>query len=163
MKDLDIEKLFDSMKKNDISEVVIKDGGKLYEFRRGGFKNTAPAVQTAVAGSPVMMAASTPVINSAVAAPVTQAAEVSAPAANKNYFEVKAPLVGTFYSSGKPGAPAFVEVGTKVTKGQKLCLVEAMKNFNEIDSEVNGVIKEVLLKDGDLVEFGKVLFRIEEN
>ena len=87
---------------------------------------------------------------------------VAADAVASNLYEVKSPLVGTYYASSKPGAPAFVEVGVKVTKGQKLCIVEAMKNFNEIESEVNGIVREVLLKDGDLVEYGKVLFRIEK-
>ncbi len=164
MKEFDFEKMFDSMKKNDISEVIIKDGKDVFEFRRGCYKQQ-PTVQTA---------AQTTVVNAAapvsVAAPAEKAVE-SIPAENKpqvpvpaqsNLYEVKSPLVGTYYSSSKPGAPAFVEVGVKVTKGQKLCIVEAMKNFNEIECEVNGVVREVLLKDGDLVEYGKVLFRIEK-
>ena len=76
-------------------------------------------------------------------------------------FEIKSPLVGTFYASPKPDSPAFVDVGVRVTKGQTLCIVEAMKNFNEIESEVDGIVREILVKPGDLVEFGKILFKIE--
>lgn len=166
MKEIDFEKMFDSMKKNDISEVIIKNGKDVFEFRRGGYKQVAAPV----VASPVAVAAPAAVSPAQVvtAAPTAEpAAEKSAAApastaTSSNLYEVKSPLVGTFYASSKPGAPAFVEVGVKVTKGQKLCIVEAMKNFNEIECEVNGVVREVLLKDGDLVEYGKVLFRIEK-
>lgn len=168
MKEFNFEKMFDSMKKNDISEVIIKDGKEVFEFRRGCYKQQA-AVEVAAPAAVVNAAPAT-------AAPVVVAAPAEKPAVNvsseakpqaavsaqSNLYEVKSPLVGTYYSSSKPGAPAFVEVGVKVTKGQKLCIVEAMKNFNEIECEVNGVVREVLLKDGDLVEYGKVLFRIEK-
>ena len=80
---------------------------------------------------------------------------------SSNSHEVKSPLVGTFYAAPKPDAPNFVEIGSKVKKGQTLCIVEAMKNFNEIECEVDGVIEEISVKNGDLVEFGKVLFRIK--
>jgi acetyl-CoA carboxylase biotin carboxyl carrier protein len=163
MKDLDFTKIFDSMKTNDISEFVIKDGGKLYEIRRGGFK------QNIVAGNNAGHSAVQPV-NHAMpvgSAPIHQVIPQSSPVSvasvttESNLYEIKSPLVGTYYGSSKPDAPAFVDVGTKVTKGQTLCIVEAMKNFNEIDCDVDGIIREVCLKSGDLVEFGKVLFRIE--
>lgn len=165
MKEFDFEKMFDSMKKNDISEVIIKDGKDVFEFRRGCYKQQI-AVQAAVANTAPMVAANAAPV---VAASAEKAA--SSPTENKpqvpvsvpnSFYEVKSPLVGTYYSSSKPGAPAFVEVGVKVAKGQKLCIVEAMKNFNEIECEVDGVVREVLLKDGDLVEYGQVLFRIEK-
>lgn len=160
MKNINITELLESMKKNEISEVIIKEGSSMYEFRRGGFKNPAPAA--AVVSAPAVVHAA---VNAPVSAPASAgAASESVPAAaSSSYHEVTSPLVGTYYSSPKPGAPAFVEAGQKVTKGQKLCLVEAMKNFNEIDSDVDGVVKEILCKDGDLVEFGKVIFRIEKN
>jgi acetyl-CoA carboxylase biotin carboxyl carrier protein len=164
MKDIELSKIFDSMKANDISEVIIKDGGKLYEIRRGGFKQTqAPVVQ--MPGLPVMNQAQ-PVIQQAQMNAVSTSAEqpVQTKAGkdtSSNYHEIKSPLVGTFYSSPKPDAPSFVEVGSKVTKGQKICIVEAMKTFNEIECDVDGIIREVCMKNGDLVEFGKVLFKVE--
>ena len=75
----------------------------------------------------------------------------------------KAPLVGTFYASPKPGEPSFVKVGDKVTKGQTLCIIEAMKIFNEIESDYDGEIVEILVSDSSPVEFNQSLFSIKEN
>jgi acetyl-CoA carboxylase biotin carboxyl carrier protein len=173
MKDLDFNKIFDSMKNNDISELIIKEGSKTYEVRRGGFKQNivqggGSAVMPVGGMMPQMQA---PV---QVQAPVQQAAPTggSTPvqekdsadagsSAGSDYFEQKSPLVGTFYSSPKPDSPSYVEVGDKIVKGQTLCMVEAMKNFNEIESEVDGVLREVCINNSDMVEFGQVLFRIE--
>ena len=165
MKEINFEKMFDSMKKNDISEVIIKNGKDVFEFRRGGYKQVAAPVAAAPAvavAAPAVVSAAPAVAAETVAESAPAASAAPSVAAPSNLYEVKSPLVGTYYASSKPGAPAFVEVGVKVTKGQKLCIVEAMKNFNEIECEVNGVVREVLLKDGDLVEYGKVLFRIEK-
>ncbi|OHD11116.1 MAG: acetyl-CoA carboxylase, biotin carboxyl carrier protein [Spirochaetes bacterium GWD1_27_9] len=164
MKDIDLAKIFDSMKTNDISEVIIKEGGKLYEIRRGGFKqNVVAGAQQVVSAMPAAGFAQ-PVVQaqttqSVASQPSTQASKPQEKVSN--FHEVKSPLVGTFYASPKPDSPSFVEIGTKVSKGQTLCIVEAMKNFNEIECDVDGVVREILVKTGDLVEFGKVLFRIE--
>lgn len=74
---------------------------------------------------------------------------------------VKSPMVGTFYSKPSPNAKPYVEVGKKVQKGAVLCIIEAMKLMNEIESEFTGEIKEILVKDGDVVEYGKPLFKIK--
>ena len=74
---------------------------------------------------------------------------------------VKAPMVGTFYSKPSPDSKPYVEVGTQVKKGDTLCIIEAMKLMNEIESEFDGTVKAVLLEDGDAVEYGKTLFVIE--
>lgn len=163
MKEIDFEKMFDSMKKNDISEVIIKDGKDVFEFRRGCYKQqiAVQAAAPAIVANAAPAAAAVSVEKVAGSSPAENKPQVSVPASS-NLYEVKSPLVGTYYSSSKPGAPAFVEVGVKVAKGQKLCIVEAMKNFNEIECEVDGVVREVVLKDGDLVEYGQVLFRIEK-
>lgn len=78
-------------------------------------------------------------------------------------LEVKSPMVGTFYKSPEPGAPAYVTVGARVSKGQILCIIEAMKIMNEIESEFSGVVREVLVEDAHPVEYGQVLFRIDPN
>jgi acetyl-CoA carboxylase biotin carboxyl carrier protein len=70
-------------------------------------------------------------------------------------------MVGTFYRAPAPDAPPYVEAGTQVTRGQTLCILEAMKLMNELDCEVDGVVREILVEDADPVEFGQVLFRIE--
>ena len=85
-----------------------------------------------------------------------------APAAAK-LLEVKSPMVGTFYASPEPGAKAYVAVGQRVEKGQILCIIEAMKIMNEIESEYAGVVKELSAQDAQPVEYGQVLFRIDPN
>lgn len=78
-------------------------------------------------------------------------------------LEVKSPMVGTFYSAPEPGAKPYVSVGDRVQKGQTLCIIEAMKIMNEIESEFAGVVKETLAQDAQPVEYGQVLFRIDPN
>ena len=79
----------------------------------------------------------------------------------KKYHEIKAPLVGTFYRAPAPDADPFVEKGDKVKVGDTLCIVEAMKNMNEIESDVEGVVKDICVQNGEMVEFEQVLFKIE--
>jgi len=75
-------------------------------------------------------------------------------------YEMKAPLVGTFYSSPKPSDPPFINVGDKITKGQVMCIIEAMKIFNDIESEVNGTVHEICVEDGSPVEYDQVIIKI---
>jgi acetyl-CoA carboxylase biotin carboxyl carrier protein len=83
--------------------------------------------------------------------------------AGKSGIEVKSPMVGTFYGAPEPGAKSYVSVGMRVSKGQILCIIEAMKIMNEIESEVTGVVTEVLAQDATPVEYGQALFRIDAN
>ena len=80
---------------------------------------------------------------------------------DKNLIEIKAPLVGTFYISPKPGEPQFVNVGDKISKGHSICIIEAMKIFNEIESEHSGEIVDILIQDGQPVEYDQVLFTLK--
>jgi len=97
-------------------------------------------------------------------APAAEAAPAAAPAAPKSkYLDVKSPMVGTFYRSPEPGASPYVTEGGRVEKGQGLCIIEAMKIMNEIESEYSGVVREILVPDAHPVEFGQVLFRIDPN
>lgn len=103
-----------------------------------------------------------------VAAPVAPApaAQPAAPAASEdaastNTVEVKSPIVGTFYRSASPDKPAYVKVGDKISKGQVVCIVEAMKLFNEIESEVSGTIVKVMVEDAQPVEYDQVLYLVE--
>ena len=93
-------------------------------------------------------------------APAPAAAPVAAVAAEPTGHVVKSPMVGTFYRSSAPGSPAFVEVGSTVKEGDTLCIIEAMKLLNEIDSEVSGVVTKILVENGQPVEFGQPLFVI---
>ena len=86
-----------------------------------------------------------------------------AEASKTQLLEVKSPMVGTFYKSPEPGAKSYVEVGDRVAKGQILCIIEAMKIMNEIESEYAGVLREIAVQDAQPVEYGQVLFRIDPN
>jgi acetyl-CoA carboxylase biotin carboxyl carrier protein len=93
-------------------------------------------------------------------APAPAAAPVAAVAAEPTGHIVKSPMVGTFYRSSAPGSPAYVEVGSSIKEGDTLCIIEAMKLLNEIDSEVSGVVTKILVENGQPVEFGQPLFVI---
>jgi acetyl-CoA carboxylase biotin carboxyl carrier protein len=96
----------------------------------------------------------------AIAEPEAQArAELPKPA----LLEVKSPMVGTFYSAPEPGSKPYAGVGSRVTKGQVLCIIEAMKIMNEIEAEVSGVVREISVQDAHPVEYGQVLFRVDPN
>ncbi len=97
-----------------------------------------------------------------VAAPALAApAPVAAPAAAAALLEIKSPMVGTYYRSPEPGAEAYVKVGSRVSPGQVVCIIEAMKIMNEIEAEVSGVVREVLVENSQPVEFGQMLFRVD--
>jgi acetyl-CoA carboxylase biotin carboxyl carrier protein len=96
-------------------------------------------------------------------APAVGEAEAPKPEPKSKWLEVKSPMVGTFYKSPEPGAPAYVTAGTRVSKGQILCIIEAMKIMNEIESEFAGVVRDVLVEDSHPIEYGQVLFRIDPN
>jgi acetyl-CoA carboxylase biotin carboxyl carrier protein len=97
----------------------------------------------------------------ATAQPEAEPAQKPEPA--KHYLEVKSPMVGTFYGSPEPGARPYVSVGDRISKGQILCIIEAMKIMNEIESEFDGVVREVLAQNAHPVEYGQVLFRVDPN
>jgi acetyl-CoA carboxylase biotin carboxyl carrier protein len=101
-----------------------------------------------------------PVLAPAGAAPEPEAA---APRAAPALKEIKSPMVGTWYKSPEPGADPYVKVGSRVTAGQTVCIIEAMKIMNEIEAEITGVIREVCVEDAQPVEFGQVLFRVDPN
>jgi len=128
-------------------------------------RRSAP-VQTTVAAVPAPAAqpAAPPPAETA-APPASSPADNAAPAADESdcpgCVEITAPIVGTFYRKPAPDAQPFVEVGDRVEKGQVVCIIEAMKLFNEIESEVAGVIRKVLVEDGEPVEYGQPLFLVE--
>ncbi len=143
------------------------------EINRAGTKiriaKTPPPAPVNMAAAPAPMVAAPAAMP--VAAPAQAAAAASAPAAApapapaeappSNLVEVKSPMVGTFYRAPAPEAPPYVEVGSTVKKGQTLCILEAMKLMNELECEVDGVVREILVENTDPVEYGQVLFRIE--
>jgi acetyl-CoA carboxylase biotin carboxyl carrier protein len=91
----------------------------------------------------------------------SESGSAAAQSSASGLLEVKSPMVGTFYRAPAPEAPSYVEVGTRVTKGQTLCILEAMKLMNELESEFEGVVRQVLVENAEPVEYGQVLFRID--
>ena len=118
-----------------------------------------------IVNRPAQAAQAAPQATPAPAAPAPSAAPAApsaAPASNSpSGTQVTSPMVGTFYRAPSPGADPFVEVGTQVKKGDTLCIIEAMKLLNEIEAEVSGTVKEILVDNGSPVEFGQPLFVIE--
>ena len=117
---------------------------------------------------PTLLPAATMVARPTPSEGLPSVAEAEAPgrveaAPKETHLEVKSPMVGTFYSAPEPGAKPYVSGGTRVSKGQIVCIIEAMKIMNEIESEYSGVIKEILVQDAQPVEYGQVLFRIDPN
>jgi acetyl-CoA carboxylase biotin carboxyl carrier protein len=131
------------------------------EIRRGF--TTYRVSREGAHGTPVYVAAPNPGPGPAAAPPTAQppAAVAPAAAAGTRLLEVKSPMVGTFYRSPEPGAEPYVKVGSRVSAGQTLCIIEAMKIMNELESEVTGAVREILVEDAQPVEFGQVLFRVE--
>jgi acetyl-CoA carboxylase biotin carboxyl carrier protein len=152
-------------------DAVDQSGVDSFEISRGGTririaKTPPPAPQHAGNHTFSLPAPVGEPVRAAVAPTETaQTAEVGgtpAPAsAAGNLVEIKSPMVGTFYRAPSPEAPAYVESGTRVSKGQTLCILEAMKLMNELESEVSGVIREICVDNSEPVEYGQVLFRIE--
>ena len=97
------------------------------------------------------------------ASPAAASGEESVEAPADNHIEIKSPMVGTFYSRPEPGVEPYVRTGSRITPGKTLCIIEAMKIMNPVDSEVSGVIVEVLVEDAQPIEFGQVLFRVDPN
>lgn len=151
-----LKTLIDLVQDSGIAELEIKEGEETVRIIR---------VQQGAAGAAPMMAApvshtvALPQVAPAVA-PQAPAAVVEAPAAPAGH-PVKSPMVGTFYRSSSPGGTPFVEIGQSVKEGDPLCIIEAMKLLNEIDADRAGVIKAILVDNGDPVEFGEPLFIIE--
>ncbi|MBK7399505.1 MAG: acetyl-CoA carboxylase biotin carboxyl carrier protein [Myxococcales bacterium] len=152
----ELEELLEVMARHDAVELEQQKGDQRLVIRRGV---AAPSPSLAhVSLGPVVSTHAHPVAH----APAPAAAAPAAAAAkdDDSVQYVTSPLVGTFYRAPSPEAPAFAEVGTRIKKGQRLCIVEAMKLMNEIESEVDGTILEILVENGKPVEYGQKLFKV---
>jgi acetyl-CoA carboxylase biotin carboxyl carrier protein len=152
----------------DLIKFVAKSGVSEVEIEQKDFKITikTPAgrkeVQVIAAPPPTYAApAPAPVAAAAPAAAPAPAAPAAAPAADAKYITFKAPMIGTFYRAAGPGKPVFINVGDEIKPGKTLCIIEAMKLFNEIESEVSGKIVKVLVDDAKPVEYDQPLFLID--
>ena len=152
--DLDkLKQLVEMMESHDLTEVNLRRGDEQWRLRRGP-REVAHAVPQQYAMPQQYAPAPQP------AAVVSAASAASAPEAS-GLIDIKSPTVGTFYAQQSPTDPAFVSVGSVVTPETIVCLIEAMKVFNQIPAEVNGTIAAILVKSGDAVEFGQPLFRVK--
>lgn len=158
-----IKKLVSLFQESSLNEMEVEDGTSNLRIKmtKGAapaqvMYTTGPGLHIPAHAEPVQMPAVTP-----AAAPGTPAGEAPAPA-GKNLHEIKSPIVGTFYRSPGPDAEAFVKVGDTVTAGKVLCIVEAMKLMNEIESDVSGTIIKILVENGKPVEYNQPLFLIEK-
>jgi acetyl-CoA carboxylase biotin carboxyl carrier protein len=151
----------------DLIKFVAKSGVTEVEIEQKDFKITIKS-EKLKADQQIIVQAAAPAIPQ-VAAPVQQAAPVAQPAAeaapaasdDSKYITVKSPMIGTFYRSSGPDKDAFVAVGQSISKGSTLCIIEAMKLFNEIESEVSGKIVKVLVDDATPVEYDQPLFLVD--
>ena len=148
MMDLDfIERLIDALDNSSVDSIDIERGGTRVRLSKSPTGTVVAPVAVTAAPAP------------AVAPAVTPATE--APVAASNLVEITSPMVGTFYRSPGPDALSYVEVGARVTPGDTLCIIEAMKLMNELECEVTGTIAEICIENAQPVEFGQVLFRVD--
>ena len=158
----DIQNLIKFVAKSGASEVKLEMEDIKITIKTGGDSERAetsvyPATHVVTHAAPTALQAHEP----APAAPVAESAEPAPAAENDKYITVKSPIIGTFYRKPSPDKSVFVEVGDTVSPGSVLCVIEAMKLFNEIESEVSGKIVKVLVDDSSPVEFDQPLFLID--
>lgn len=149
---IDIRKLKELVRlmvENELSELDLKDQEETVTIKRG------------ISGLPMVAAPAPLAMARPAAAPADgEAGEAAATASDAGLIAIESPMVGTFYSSANPESAPFVQVGASVSAGTVVCLIEAMKVFNEIKSEVAGTVERVLVNSGDAVEFGQKMFMV---
>ena len=146
---------------NDLVEVSLRDGEEEINLRRPNILAPGQMPQVTVGGNPVMSAPVPLPVAGSTAPARDQPSTVRADGEDESELvEIASPMVGTFYTASDPESPAFVDVGSAVQVGMVVCILEAMKVFNEIKSEVAGTIERILVKNADPVEFGQPLFMV---
>ena len=150
----DIKAIIDLMRKNSLSEFELERQDFKIKLKRA----TSGPVASDEAPAPQVYAALPPPIAAGASAPVAAQSHAAPPS---SLLEIKSPMIGTFYRSSAPGKPVFVEPGDEIAPGKVVCIIEAMKLFNEIESEVKGRIVKVLVEDASPVEYDQPLFLVE--
>jgi acetyl-CoA carboxylase biotin carboxyl carrier protein len=150
----EIQRLLDYIAKSPLAEVSIETEGLKVSVKK--FGEAAPVVSV-VSAAP----AAAPVAAAPAATPAAPAAAAPAPVAD-NLYTVKSPMIGTFYRAAGPDKDNFVEVGSEIAPGKTVCVIEAMKLFNEIDSEISGKIVKILVDNASPVEYDQPLFLVEK-
>ena len=145
-----VEKLLDLLSQSDADKIEVRDGDKSIKVSRNS--GGSVAYQVAAPAPPANL------VSSAV-----EAEEQGSRAADDNFLDIASPMVGTFYAQSEPGAEPYVRVGDRISIGQTLCIIEAMKIMNTLEAEVSGVLREICVSDATPVEFGQALFRVDPN
>ena len=158
-KNINLAELIDFMKDRGIGRLKLKRGWTTVELDRENEARLPVFTRESAASE---LTDSTTDTRMAGEADLEITEETLSVPADNNYFEIKAPIVGTFYRSPAPDADPFVDVGDRVNEGDTVCVVEAMKNMNEIEADITGVVKEICVKNSEMVEFDQVLFRLEQ-
>jgi len=156
-----LKTLIDLVSDSNVTELEITEAEGKVRIVKGAVASGAPVLTQQVmvpAAAPVAPAAAPPAVSEIAETAAVNAAAAEAAAAGHT---VKSPMVGTFYRSSSPGAAPFVQVGDTVKEGDTLCIIEAMKILNEIESDKSGVVKQVLCENGQAVEYGQALYIIE--
>ena len=148
-----IKKLIELLDESGIAEIEVTEGEESVRISRYGA--APPLVQTSV---PAPYPTGVPAVSNNAPAPPSAPVEERAPTSG---FEIEAPMVGTMYRAPSPGAPPFVEVGSRISAGDVVCIIEAMKILNQIESEVSGVVREIPVENGQAAEFGQTLMVVE--
>ena len=165
----ELKSILQALQEHEVAELTLETPDYKLTVKRGGevqyLAAPAPVViepQAVAPAAPAPVAASSPAPAPAQASAPVPAPKPEAPKEDTSkYVEVKAPIVGTFYRAPSPDAEPFVKEGDTVKKGQVLCIIEAMKLMNEIESEVSGVVRKIMVSNGEPIEYGQVLFLIE--
>ena len=145
-----VKKLIELLEESGLSEIEITEGEDKVRITKGGKR------------SPQVKAIETTQETEALS--VAEPADANAQTKNNNSFhEIKAPMIGTFYQSPDPDSEAFVKVGDPINEGDTLCIIEAMKMMNKIETDISGTIERILVQNGDPVEFDQVLFLVSKN
>ncbi len=153
----EIKQVIDLMKRSDLIEFEIEEEGLKLRIKRDGKNDPVPTTVMLPQQAPVIQAGASSMAS--VPAPAPEPAAKADPAGT---HIVKSPMVGTFYRAPNPDSPAFVDVGARVTSDSVVCIIEAMKVMNEINAETEGQIVEILVENGQSVEFGQPLFKVRK-
>lgn len=155
-----LEKLLDLLNRSNADTIEIRKWTTTVRVSKGGAgSNSGPVTYHLTPPPAPALAGVAGGAASALAAPSAGGVE----AEQKNWLEIKSPMVGTFYARPEPGADPYVRVGSRISVGQTLCIIEAMKIMNPLDAEISGMIREIAVEDAQPVEFGQVLFRVDPN
>jgi acetyl-CoA carboxylase biotin carboxyl carrier protein len=158
-----LEKLLDLLNRSNADTIEIRKWTTTIRISKSGGSNSGPVTYHLAAPPAGGLAGAAGAAGASPSPAPAASAAGGVEAERKKWLEIKSPMVGTFYARPEPGADPYVRVGTRISVGQTLCIIEAMKIMNPLDAEVSGVIREIPVEDAQPVEFGHVLFRVDPN